>query len=203
MISNGVIQLKNGTAANWTSANPVLAQGEMGIESDTQRIKVGDGATDWNSLTYFSAVPSVQSALMTMSSDQTTGLTAGNKILFDTIEGNSLITISNNEFILPNGYIYTFTGQIMCAGSNSNAGIGIQMYNTTTGAYFGSFTYTGMTTYTVNRSMGPCFSGIISNISGNNITVNCNIVGQNGITTIFGKNTSYGATFIQCLAVKL
>jgi hypothetical protein len=46
------IQLRNDTAANWTSSNPVLAQGEMGIETDTRKFKFGDGTTAWNSLSY-------------------------------------------------------------------------------------------------------------------------------------------------------
>ena len=40
------------TAANWTSANPTLLAGEIGIESDTNKIKIGDGSTAWASLTY-------------------------------------------------------------------------------------------------------------------------------------------------------
>jgi hypothetical protein len=51
------IQLRRGTAAEWTAANPVLAQGEPGIESDTGKIKIGNGADAWSSLTYASAGP--------------------------------------------------------------------------------------------------------------------------------------------------
>jgi Major tropism determinant N-terminal domain len=40
------------TAANWTSANPTLAAGELGRETDTGRSKTGDGATAWTSLAY-------------------------------------------------------------------------------------------------------------------------------------------------------
>lgn len=47
------IQIRRGTAAAWTAANPILAQGEMGYEIDTQKIKVGNGSSAWNSLTYF------------------------------------------------------------------------------------------------------------------------------------------------------
>ena len=47
------IQLRRDTAANWTSANPTLAQGEIGIETDTLKIKVGDGSTAWSSLSYY------------------------------------------------------------------------------------------------------------------------------------------------------
>jgi hypothetical protein len=46
------IQIRRGTAAQWTSANPILAIAEMGIETDTDLFKIGDGATNWNSLSY-------------------------------------------------------------------------------------------------------------------------------------------------------
>jgi hypothetical protein len=46
------LQFRRGTAAQWTSANPTLAAGEMGIETDTSRFKVGTGALDWLSLPY-------------------------------------------------------------------------------------------------------------------------------------------------------
>jgi hypothetical protein len=46
------IQSRNDTAANWVSANPILAQGEIGIERDTRLIKLGDGITRWNDLVY-------------------------------------------------------------------------------------------------------------------------------------------------------
>lgn len=40
------------TAANWSSANPVLAEGELGIITDTKGYKIGDGSTAWNNLEY-------------------------------------------------------------------------------------------------------------------------------------------------------
>ena len=46
------IKLRRGTAAQWTAANPVLSAGEMGIETDTNRSKYGDGTTAWASLSY-------------------------------------------------------------------------------------------------------------------------------------------------------
>ena len=47
------IQLRRDTSANWGTANPVLLKGEPGFETDTGRLKVGDGATAWNVLAYF------------------------------------------------------------------------------------------------------------------------------------------------------
>ena len=50
------MQQRRDSAANWTSVNPVLASGEIGIEtgSSPRRFKIGDGATAWNSLPYAS-----------------------------------------------------------------------------------------------------------------------------------------------------
>ena len=47
------IQQRGGTAAQWASANPVLAAREIGLEADTLKLKWGDGTTAWNSLPYF------------------------------------------------------------------------------------------------------------------------------------------------------
>ncbi len=49
-----LIEFRRGTAAAWTLANPVLADGEPGFEDDTNKMKVGDGSTDWNTLPYIS-----------------------------------------------------------------------------------------------------------------------------------------------------
>jgi nitrogen fixation protein len=47
------IKLRRGTAAQWTATNPVLAEGEVGLETDTRKFKVGTGAAAWNSLQYW------------------------------------------------------------------------------------------------------------------------------------------------------
>lgn len=46
------ILLRNDTKANWTSANPVLGKGEIGIETDTRLFKFGDAKTNWKDLKY-------------------------------------------------------------------------------------------------------------------------------------------------------
>lgn len=48
------IQLRRDVATNWTTVNPTLAQGEFGYETDTNKLKFGDGTTVWSSLAYFS-----------------------------------------------------------------------------------------------------------------------------------------------------
>jgi hypothetical protein len=49
------IQIRRGTASQWTSTNPTLASGEFGYETDTGKIKIGDGSTAWNSEPYIGA----------------------------------------------------------------------------------------------------------------------------------------------------
>ena len=51
-ILNIRIQLRNDISNIWTTKNPILLQGEMGIEYDTKKMKIGDGTTAWNDLDY-------------------------------------------------------------------------------------------------------------------------------------------------------
>lgn len=68
-MTNVCIQLRNDTAANWTTANPVLCQSEMGVENDTHKLKIGDGVTAWNDLEYFGMSEAAVSALISAQED--------------------------------------------------------------------------------------------------------------------------------------
>ena len=46
------IQLRNDTAENWTTQNPILLKGEMGVEIDTGKTKIGNGTDHWETLKY-------------------------------------------------------------------------------------------------------------------------------------------------------
>ena len=48
------MQQRNATAATWTSTNPVLLLAEFGVESDTNKFKIGDGVSPWSALSYLS-----------------------------------------------------------------------------------------------------------------------------------------------------
>lgn len=55
MATNSVkvtLQIRHDTASNWTIRNPVLAQGEYALETDTNWLKIGDGVKDWQHLPY-------------------------------------------------------------------------------------------------------------------------------------------------------
>jgi len=49
-----IIQMRRGTKDQWEDANPILANGEFGLETDTRRQKCGNGVDYWNDLEYFS-----------------------------------------------------------------------------------------------------------------------------------------------------
>ncbi len=49
---NVKLRLRTDSAGNWLNTNPVLLLGEVGIEADTGKIKIGDGNTAWRTLPY-------------------------------------------------------------------------------------------------------------------------------------------------------
>lgn len=51
------LQVRRGTAANWTSANTTLSAGEFGLETDTGKLKIGTGSATWTSLPYVGLTP--------------------------------------------------------------------------------------------------------------------------------------------------
>jgi hypothetical protein len=57
----GRFQVRRDLAANWSNPanNPILADGEIGYEKDTRKMKLGDGTKRWNQLPYFEPVSSV------------------------------------------------------------------------------------------------------------------------------------------------
>ena len=60
------IQLRRGNGQEWQNSNPILAQGELGIELDTGRFKIGDGVTPWNTLRYERPIESTSNTANTL-----------------------------------------------------------------------------------------------------------------------------------------
>lgn len=54
-LPNSTVKVKRATAARWASQNPVLAAGEIGYETDTRKMKLGDGTSSWTQLSYLVA----------------------------------------------------------------------------------------------------------------------------------------------------
>jgi hypothetical protein len=94
------IQFRRDTAAAWTSANPTLAQGEVGYEFDTGRFKVGTGSAAWNSLVYSSGVtgPTGPSSTATVGTVTTLAPTAP-----ATVTNSGTATAAVYNFGIPRG----------------------------------------------------------------------------------------------------
>jgi hypothetical protein len=127
-------KLRNDTAADWTAANPVLLQGEIGVETDTRRYKIGDGTTAWSSLSYYiegvlargqaSKITSGTIAITSAGTYQSTGLTA----TFDSATDYQVVLGTSDTFGLKNdsGATKLFMVQASMdayAGNNHTLGI--------------------------------------------------------------------------------
>jgi hypothetical protein len=107
------LKLRQGTAANWTSVNPTLLAGELGRESDTGKIKIGNGSSTWTALAYqaWATLPVAVSAGGTGQTTYTNGQllignTTGNTLTKATLTAGSGVAITNG------------TGSITVAASN-------------------------------------------------------------------------------------
>lgn len=165
-MGNTVIQLRNDTAASWTSNNPTLAQGEMGLETDTNRFKFGDGSTAWNSLPYVGAGASFKYGLYTLSADQTSNTATGNHIEWNTSAGSlgGLSTGSgqaNGIITLAGGKSYKMHG-LFAAGYSASGTTHIRGYDRTNSAYITPLSAGHSMNLNYTDTCCPVFLGIIS-----------------------------------------
>lgn len=117
------IQLRHGTAATWTSTNPVLALDEPGVEYNTGQFKVGNGTLAWNSLPYSSGTGPTQTSTYRSLGDGLDGnvsITSGVTTLSRDMYYNNL-TISGSGQIFANSFRIYVKGilDITAAGANA------------------------------------------------------------------------------------
>jgi hypothetical protein len=171
------ILFRRDTAADWTSENPILSEGEVGYETDTGYWKIGDGSTAWSSLAYeFNqdvstlGAPSFQSVTIATSPSSSTH--AATKAYVDSYasginwhEPAYLATAA----ILPNSPSYdngtsgsgatltgTTNGRLLVDGANASTGDRIlvkdQADNTQNGVYVVSNQGSVSSVYVITRS---------------------------------------------------
>ena len=108
------IQVRRGTATQWTSTNPTLAAGEWGFETDTGKAKIGNGSTNWTGLSYFGGSGTVTSITAG------TGLSGGTITSTGTIAINTAVTADlTTAQTLTNK---TLTAPIITTAINSQTG---------------------------------------------------------------------------------
>lgn len=117
---NTKIVLRNDTTTNWTTKNPVLSTGELGIETNTRKIKIGDGTTAWNTLSYMDGggVPPAIIADYTLSAANwdnnsytlsITGKTALNNALVSNSNTGTDSQVLENSIAIADANIYKIT----------------------------------------------------------------------------------------------
>jgi hypothetical protein len=118
------IQLRNDTAANWTTSNPTLQAGELGYETNTGKFKLGTGALAWTSLSYASILPGV-AAIVNADISDSAGIVDTKLATIDTAGKVSGTAITSGNISTSGSFSTTST--IAGAGVTSNspsAGIG-------------------------------------------------------------------------------
>jgi hypothetical protein len=104
------IQVRRGTAAQWTSTNPTLAAGEFGFETDTNKLKCGNGATAWNSLSYIN------------NDGDITGVTAGTGLSGGGTSGSVTLSLSTPVEVANGGTGITSFGTGVANALGTNVG---------------------------------------------------------------------------------
>lgn len=151
---------KYDTSTNWATNNPILLAGEIGVESDTNKIKVGDGITNWNDLSYINGSSDGNIILLAGTEDNPINLYADTKVgqiyslqgylrITDTviknIDSSNKDTIlfyrqSSNFGILIGGYIQGTLPNIRISGVRGIAGSSFSIQtNGNLGASFNTF----------------------------------------------------------------
>ena len=151
------MQQRRGTAAQWISTNsgngPILAAGEIGYESDTNKFKIGDGTNHWINLDYF------------MDADSTTNPQFGSNIKFEGATANAFETTlavvdptADRTITLPDA-----TGTVVLADGSGNI--------TVSGDLTVSGTTTTINSTTINATTGIVFEGATADAHETTLTV--------------------------------
>ena len=190
MAVNTQLQVRRGSASQWTSANPTLAAGEFGFESDTGKFKIGTGSTAWTSLAYASLTTSDIPELSQDAVDQ--ALVAGTGITKTYNDGANTLTlavdtatiqarvtdVSDTEIGYLNGVTSAIQTQLNDKLASSTAG--------TTYAPIASPTFTGTVVLPNNTVTNDMLAGSIANnkLANSSVTINGSAVSLGGSTTI-------------------
>lgn len=112
------IQFRRDTAARWTSINPILQEGELGLETDTRFCKIGDGVHAWNELQYSTAFHNITHELGT---DENLVLSQkGAKVAIDNLKTEIDEDVNNvetkiDDFIKQHSGIQSFSSIVLSA----------------------------------------------------------------------------------------
>ena len=89
------IRARRGVSTDWALANPKLDLGELGYETDTGRLKFGDGVTNWNLLEYAEKIAPAQSYVCTVATVPVASVNTSNLIYVSDEVGGATMAFSD------------------------------------------------------------------------------------------------------------
>jgi hypothetical protein len=177
------IQLRRDTAANWVLSNPVLRAGELGIETDTLKFKIGNGSSTWTQITNYANITST--GLSNSLSDYILLADQGTPSGPAELNAQGDLVIPENSIILWNDADYDYTTTL--TATQPTADRTITFPNVT-----GNVVTTGDTGSVTNAML----AGSIANdkLSNSAITINGTSTSLGGSRTLGSDDISEGAT---------
>lgn len=169
------MQQRRGTAAQWTSSNPVLASGEFGYESDTGKLKVGDGSTSWASLAYYTG------GAVDTSTNQSIG---GIKTFTGTVNLPTATTKVGNTSLIQGGTVNitlpTLAGTLIGTGDSGTIATAMlaNSSSTSTGVTYAKMQYVSAQ-YRVHGRITAA-AGVVEELTPDNLVT---VLGQATVTT--------------------
>lgn len=103
-----IIQVRRDTAANWSFTNPILADGEFGLDKDNYLFKIGNGIQHWNDLSYYGGG----------SNTVTSGISIYNETPSGIMDGVNRIFTTQFPFVTRTTRVYKNTLKLTLGASN-------------------------------------------------------------------------------------
>ncbi len=200
------ICIRRDTAANFTSANPTLALGEIAYETDTRNIKVGDGATAWTALGYINPYRGGTAAAPTSNTVIGSGAGAAlqsgaeDNVLIGAGSGNNITTGDGNVFIGKDVGNQTTGSNSVAIGFEAMAAAGTTAFNSVGVGYRALWQATGGSNVAVGLNAATASGGFgsVTAVGNNAATLNTSsditAIGANALdaNTTGSANTAVG-----------
>lgn len=225
-LKNVILQLRTGSATQWAASTRILAVGEPGVETDSGRIKIGDGTNLWSALPWSGAAISksgtngnltvngadvVVYSLPTATSDTLGGIKSSSgtgKVTVDSSTGIASVGNVASADQLSSSRTISLSGDVTGSGS-FNGSSNLAITTALAGQAFTAGTYTkvtvnakGIVTGVANLSASDMPSGIsVGKISGLGSAATKNTGTASGNVPVLGSDGKLDTAVLPALAI--
>ena len=193
------IKLRRDTSSNWTSSNPILAAGEPGLETDTLRVKYGDGSNTWTNLSYSAVGNATYANTAGSATTATTAVTAATATSATSALTAGTVTANAQPNITSVGTLTSVVSSGDISGANLTITGSSQLGNAVTANYFVGTLHGAANsaqvagTVTSNAQPNITSVGILTSVvSTGNISTTGYFVGDGGfLTNVSASGSTY------------